>query len=337
MLTIGVPDAPSEPTVTIAGVTVTGGATVGNLAPESGRGGGIYSPAPRGRPPAPPSRSATALSAATPSLRAWRSIPPTRAARSRLRRRRDLQRRPDRRRHADQREPGRPRVRAGQQRDRRRNPQPRLRDADGQAQRRHAQPRRRDPAERPLRRRRRHRGRGGTLTITDSRVSDNSADTLFAVPSGVDEQATPAASRSRATPRDDSPHDIRQPDEFDHTLGDVVAFSAACTPTRRWCDARARQRQPRRRHDRRRLNREGLRHSAPASSTQTTRSGTRGSPQHRHRDVLPKLRTPKPADLDRCVRAHDDQRQRHQPQPRDRDLEDGSGPSTAAASRTSAY
>ena len=44
VLTIGVADAASEPTVTIEGVTVTGGVTVGNLTPSSGRGGGIYIP-----------------------------------------------------------------------------------------------------------------------------------------------------------------------------------------------------------------------------------------------------------------------------------------------------
>jgi hypothetical protein len=44
VLTIGVADAPNEPTVTIEGVTVTGGVTVGNLTPSSGRGGGIYIP-----------------------------------------------------------------------------------------------------------------------------------------------------------------------------------------------------------------------------------------------------------------------------------------------------
>jgi hypothetical protein len=44
VLTIGVAGAPSEPTVTINGVTVTGGVTVGNLTPFSGRGGGIYIP-----------------------------------------------------------------------------------------------------------------------------------------------------------------------------------------------------------------------------------------------------------------------------------------------------
>jgi hypothetical protein len=44
VLSIGVAGAASEPTVTIRGVTVTGGAAIGNLAPESGRGGGIYIP-----------------------------------------------------------------------------------------------------------------------------------------------------------------------------------------------------------------------------------------------------------------------------------------------------
>jgi hypothetical protein len=44
VLTIGMPGAASEPTVTIDGVTVTGGVAIGNLAPESGRGGGIYIP-----------------------------------------------------------------------------------------------------------------------------------------------------------------------------------------------------------------------------------------------------------------------------------------------------
>jgi hypothetical protein len=44
VLSIGVAGAASEPTVTIDGVTVTGGAAIGNLAPESGRGGGIYIP-----------------------------------------------------------------------------------------------------------------------------------------------------------------------------------------------------------------------------------------------------------------------------------------------------
>ena len=44
VLTIGVPDAPREPTVRIEGVTITGGVTIGNLTPFSGRGGGIYIP-----------------------------------------------------------------------------------------------------------------------------------------------------------------------------------------------------------------------------------------------------------------------------------------------------
>jgi hypothetical protein len=44
VLTIGVPGAASEPTVTIRGVTVTGGVAIGNLTPSSGRGGGIYIP-----------------------------------------------------------------------------------------------------------------------------------------------------------------------------------------------------------------------------------------------------------------------------------------------------
>jgi hypothetical protein len=44
VLTIGVADASSEPTVTIEGVTLTGGVTVGNLTQSSGRGGGIYIP-----------------------------------------------------------------------------------------------------------------------------------------------------------------------------------------------------------------------------------------------------------------------------------------------------
>ena len=44
VLTIGVAFAASEPTVTIDGITVTGGDTTGNVAPSSGRGGGIYIP-----------------------------------------------------------------------------------------------------------------------------------------------------------------------------------------------------------------------------------------------------------------------------------------------------
>jgi nitrous oxidase accessory protein NosD len=44
VLTIGVPFASSEPTVTIDGISVTGGVTVGNVTPSSGRGGGIYIP-----------------------------------------------------------------------------------------------------------------------------------------------------------------------------------------------------------------------------------------------------------------------------------------------------
>ena len=44
VLTIGVAGAASEPTVTIDGVTVTGGVAIGNLTPSSGRGGGIYIP-----------------------------------------------------------------------------------------------------------------------------------------------------------------------------------------------------------------------------------------------------------------------------------------------------
>jgi hypothetical protein len=44
VITIGVAGAPTEPTVTIDGVTVTGGHTVGNLLPWRGKGGGIYIP-----------------------------------------------------------------------------------------------------------------------------------------------------------------------------------------------------------------------------------------------------------------------------------------------------
>jgi hypothetical protein len=44
VLAIGLAGATSEPTVTIDGVTVTGGVTVGNLTPFNGRGGGIYIP-----------------------------------------------------------------------------------------------------------------------------------------------------------------------------------------------------------------------------------------------------------------------------------------------------
>jgi hypothetical protein len=44
VITIGVAFAASEPTVTIDGVTVTGGVTVGNLTAFNGRGGGIYIP-----------------------------------------------------------------------------------------------------------------------------------------------------------------------------------------------------------------------------------------------------------------------------------------------------
>jgi hypothetical protein len=44
VLTIGVPDAATEPTVTIQGITVANGRTVGNLTPQDGRGGGIYIP-----------------------------------------------------------------------------------------------------------------------------------------------------------------------------------------------------------------------------------------------------------------------------------------------------
>lgn len=44
VLTIGTVGAASEPTVTIDGVTVTGGVTIGNLTPSSGRGGGVYIP-----------------------------------------------------------------------------------------------------------------------------------------------------------------------------------------------------------------------------------------------------------------------------------------------------
>jgi hypothetical protein len=44
VITIGVAGAASEPTVTIDGVTVRGGVTVGNLDPSTARGGGIYVP-----------------------------------------------------------------------------------------------------------------------------------------------------------------------------------------------------------------------------------------------------------------------------------------------------
>jgi hypothetical protein len=44
VITIGVAGAATEPTVTIDGVTVTGGVTLGNLSPNTARGGGIYFP-----------------------------------------------------------------------------------------------------------------------------------------------------------------------------------------------------------------------------------------------------------------------------------------------------
>lgn len=44
VISIGVAGAASEPTVTIDGVTVTGGVTLGNLSPDVARGGGIYIP-----------------------------------------------------------------------------------------------------------------------------------------------------------------------------------------------------------------------------------------------------------------------------------------------------
>jgi hypothetical protein len=44
VLTIGVAGEETEPTVTIDGVTVTGGHTVGNLLPWRGKGGGVYIP-----------------------------------------------------------------------------------------------------------------------------------------------------------------------------------------------------------------------------------------------------------------------------------------------------
>jgi hypothetical protein len=44
VLTLGVPDADTEPTIAIEGVTVTGGHTVGNLLPFRSKGGGIYIP-----------------------------------------------------------------------------------------------------------------------------------------------------------------------------------------------------------------------------------------------------------------------------------------------------
>jgi nitrous oxidase accessory protein NosD len=44
VITIGVAFAASEPTVTVDGVTVTGGVTLGNLSPDVARGGGIYIP-----------------------------------------------------------------------------------------------------------------------------------------------------------------------------------------------------------------------------------------------------------------------------------------------------
>jgi hypothetical protein len=44
VLTIGIAGATTEPTVTIEGVTVTGGTTIGNLAPSVARGGGAYIP-----------------------------------------------------------------------------------------------------------------------------------------------------------------------------------------------------------------------------------------------------------------------------------------------------
>ena len=201
VLTIGAAVAPSEPTVTIRGATVTGGVTIGNSPPESGRGGGIYIPRAAG-----PSTGATVT--IRDSVIRGNSVAPrvaidpaTLLPVRRLRRRRDSNDgtlTSSTRRSATTGPIPRPGC---QQRDRRRNPQPRLWKADGQAQRRHAQPRRRDPTQRPLRRRRRHRGQ--RRHAHDHRQPGERQHRRHALrrATASSRRRPRAASRSKATPR----------------------------------------------------------------------------------------------------------------------------------------
>ena len=229
VLTIGAADAPSEPTVTIRGVTVTGGVTIGNLAPESGRGGGIYIPRAAG-----PSTGATVT--IRDSVIRGNTVAPRVAI--------------------DSGDPCCPFADSGgggisndgtltvadtQISDNRGNPAAGLASnaigggilnrAFGRLTVTHSVVTHNHVVVTPPNGRFAAGGgiaaSGGTLTITDSRVSDNTADTLSAVPTGVDQEATAGGIQIQGN----ASATIRGTTitgnliSSTNTLGDAIAFS----------------------------------------------------------------------------------------------------------------
>ena len=229
VLSIGVAGAASEPTVTIDGVTVTGGAAIGNLAPESGRGGGIYIPRAAG-----PSTGATVT--IRDSVIRGNSAAPSTAIES-----------------DDPCCPFADSGGGGISNDgtlklvHARVSDNRADDADGLASNaigggilnrafgtmtiRHSVITDNHVAVIPPNGRFAPGGGiamvGGTLTITDSRVSDNTADTTSAVPIGVEQEATAGGiqvqGNASATIR--STAITRNSVSSTNTIGDAIAFS----------------------------------------------------------------------------------------------------------------
>jgi hypothetical protein len=229
VLSIGVAGAASEPTVTIDGVTVTGGVAIGNLAPESGRGGGIYIPRAAG-----PSTGATVT--IRDSVIRGNSVAPATAVES-----------------DDPCCPFADSGGGGISNDGTltlvdtRVTDNRADDADGLASNaigggilnrafgtltiKHSVISNNHVAVTPPNGRFAPGGGiatvGGTLTITDSRVSDNTADTLSAVPTGVEQEATAGGiqiqGNASATIR--STAITGNLISSTNTLGDATAFS----------------------------------------------------------------------------------------------------------------
>jgi hypothetical protein len=229
VLSIGVAGAPSEPTVTIDGVTVTGGVAIGNLASESGRGGGIYIPRAAG-----PSTGATVT--IRDSVIRGNSTAPSTAVES-----------------DDPCCPFADSGGGGISNDgtlklvHTRVSDNRADDADGLASNaigggilnrafgtltiRHSVITDNHVAVTPPNGRFAPGGGiamvGGTLTITDSRVSDNTADTTSAVPTGVEQEATAGGiqvqENASATIR--STAITGNSVSSTNTIGDAIAFS----------------------------------------------------------------------------------------------------------------
>ena len=229
VLTIGAAGAASEPTVTIRGVTVTGGVTIGNLAPESGRGGGIYIPRAAG-----PATGATVT--VRDSVIRGNSVAPRVAIESD--------------------DPCCPFADSGgggisndgtltvvdtQVSDNRADPAAGLASnaigggilnrAFGNLTVKHSVITHNHVAVTPPNGRFAPGGgiaaTGGRLTITDSRVSDNTADTLSAVPTGVEQEATAGGiqiqGNASGTILGTTITDNRI--SSTNTLGDAIAFS----------------------------------------------------------------------------------------------------------------